>query len=250
VATPKIDIYGGKDPGDVPSYSIPEAAGFLRLPESTLRKWVHGQVYATKGGTRRSRPVVRIPAGRPSTLSFWNLAEAYVLAAITRQHGVALQSTRKALDYVVRELKQPRPLITQDFHTDGIDLFVDRLEQLVDEDPGVKALVNASRQGQLAARDLLAGALERVSRDTNGLIERIYPWIKTVDEPRRIEIDPRRAFGRPVVTGTRVPADELAERFAAGDGVDEIAREFRMDRSLVEGVLQWEMARTQDAAAA
>ncbi|HET6285080.1 MAG TPA: DUF433 domain-containing protein [Polyangia bacterium] len=250
MAAPKIDIYGGRDPRDVSAYTIPEAAGFLRLPESTLRKWVRGQAYATKGGGHRSRPVIHVPASRPWTLSFWNLAEAHVLAAITRQHGVALQSVRKALDYVARELDIERPLITQDFHTDGINLFVERLEKMVDEDPGVKALVNASQHGQLAARDLLVGALKRVSRDTNGLIERIYPWIKTLDEPRRIEIDPRRAFGRPVVTGTRVPADELAERFAAGDGVEEIAREFRMDRSLVEGVLQWEMARTQDAAAA
>ena len=250
MATPKIDIYRGRDPRDVPTYTIPEAAGFLIVPESTLRKWVHGQVYQTKRGNRRSRPVIRVPGSRPSTLSFWNLAEAYVLAAVTRQHGVSLQSARKVLEYVARELKQARPLITQNFLTDGVNLFVERLEAIADEDPGAKALVNASRHGQLAARDLLAGVLKRVSRDTNGLIERIYPWVKTLDEPHRIEIDPRRAFGRPVVAGTRIPADELAERFAAGDGVGEIAREFRIDRSLVEGVLQWEMARTQDAAAA
>ena len=250
MATPKHDMYGGKDPRDLPTYPLPEAARILRLPESTLRKWVHGQVYPTKSGSKRSRPIVRAPAGRPTTLSFWNLAEAHVLGAITRQHGVALQSARKALDYVVRELDEPRPLITEDFYTDGLDLFVDRLEEFADEDPGVKSLVNASRQGQLAARDLLKGALQRVSRDTNGLIERIYPWNKSLDEPKRVEIDPRRAFGRPVVIGTRVPADELAERFAAGDGLEDIAREFRMEQSLVEGVLQWEMARTQDAAAA
>jgi uncharacterized protein (DUF433 family) len=246
----KDNIYGGRDPRDIPTYPLPEAARILRLPESTLRKWVHGQVYSTKAGSRRSRPIVAVSGGRPWTLSFWNLAEAHILAAITRQHGVALQSARKALDYVASKLDRPRPLITQDFHTDGVNLFVERLEQLADDDPGVRSLVNASRQGQLAARDLLKGVLKRVSRDTGGLIERIYPWIKTLDEPRRIEIDPRRAFGRPVVTGTRVPADELAERFAAGDGVEEIAHEFRMDPSLVEGVLQWEMARTQDASAA
>lgn len=151
---------------------------------------------------------------------------------------------------IARELGEPRPLITKDFYADGINLFVDRLEEFADDAPGVESLVNASRHGQLAARDLLKGFLKRVSRDTNGLIERIYPWMKTLDEPKRIEIDPRRAFGRPVVIGTRVPADELAERFAAGDGLEDIAREFRMEPSLVEGVLQWEMARTQDAAAA
>lgn len=245
-----VDIYGGKDPRDVPAYSIVEAAGFLRLPPTTLRHWVYGQAYRTKGGRRRAKPVIQIPAGRPPTLTFWNLAEAHVLAGIRREHGVSLQSTRKALDYVAKELRHARPLIGQDFLTDGISLFVERLESLADQDAGVRSLVNASAHGQLAARQLLEGALARVSRDTNGLIERIYPWIRKLDEPWRVEIDPRRAFGRPVVAGTRVPADELAERFAAGDRLEDIARDFRLDPGLVEGVLQWEMARTQDAAAA
>jgi len=250
VNTKTIDIYGGRDPRDVPAYSIVEAAGFLRLPPTTLRTWVLGQSYGTRAGRRHAKPVIRIPAGYPPTLTFWNLAEAHVLAGIRREHGVSLQSARKALDFVSRELKQPRPLIRQDFLTDGINLFVERLEELAGEDPGVRSLVNASQRGQLAARQLLEGALARVSRDPQGLIERIYPWVKKLDEPWRVEIDPRRAFGRPVVAGTRVPADELAERFAAGDGVEEIAREFHIDRAVVEGVLQWEMARTQDAAAA
>lgn len=246
----KHNIYGDRDPRDVPTYPLSDAARILRLPESTLRTWVNGQAYSTKTGRTRSRPIVSIRPERPWTLSFWNLAEAHILAAITRQHGVSLQSARKALDYVERKLKKPRPLITQDFHTDGVNLFVERLEALADDDPGVRSLVNASRQGQLAARDLLQGVLKRVSRDTGGLIEKIYPWNKSLDEPLRVEIDPRRAFGRPVVKGTRVPAEELAERFAAGDRFDEIAREFRLNPSLVEEVLQWEMARTQDASAA
>ncbi len=250
MTTQTIDIYGGRDPREVPAYSIVEVAGFLRLPPSTLRAWVLGQGYRTRTGHRRARPVIRLPAGRPPTLTFWNLAEAHVLAAIRREHGVSLESTRKALDFVARVLRQARPLIGQDFLTDGISLFVGRLEEYADEDAGVRSLVNASQHGQLAARQLLEGALARVSRDTHGLIERIYPWVKNLDEPRRVEIDPRRAFGRPVVAGTRVPVDELAERFGAGDGVEDIAREFHIERSVVEGVLQWEMARTQDAAAA
>jgi uncharacterized protein (DUF433 family) len=194
--------------------------------------------------------VINIRARQPPILTFWNLAEAHVLAAVRREHGISLQSTRKAVDYVARALKHDHPLIRQDFLTDGISLFIEGLKTMADTDAGVRSLINASQHGQLAARQLLEKALNRVSRDTDGLIERIYPWVKNLDEPPRVEIDPRRAFGRPVVVGTRVPADELAERFAAGDGVEDIARDFRLDRGVVEGVLQWEMARTQDAAAA
>ena len=222
------DIYAGRDPRDVPAYSLAEAAGYLRLPPTTLRQWVLGQKYRTSSGERRTPAVIPIADAGSSTLSFWNLAEAHVLAAIRRQHGVSLQSVRRALSYVAKVMHDKRPLLGRDFLTDGVSLFVDRLESYADQDAGVRSLVNASKDGQLAARALLQGALDRVDRDPAGLIDRIFPWVKDLKEPKRVEIDPRRAFGRPLVAGTRVPAEELSERFAAGDPVEDIAQDFRL----------------------
>jgi hypothetical protein len=86
VTTQTIDIYGGRDPRDVPAYSIVEAAGFLRLPPTTLRAWVLGQTYRTRTGHRRARPFIRLRAVRPPTLTFWNLAEAHAAARAGRLH--------------------------------------------------------------------------------------------------------------------------------------------------------------------
>jgi len=36
VATTTKDIYGGRDPRDVPTYSIKDAARFLIIPSTTL----------------------------------------------------------------------------------------------------------------------------------------------------------------------------------------------------------------------
>lgn len=237
------DIYGGRDPRDVPTYGIRDAARFLMLPTSTLQSWLTGQVYVTRSeGKKRARPVIELLAGRPPLLSFWNLAEAYVLAGIRRHHGVSLQSTRRALEYVGRKLGHKRPLIEQDFLTNGADLFIEKLEQLADQDRTLRALVNASRGGQLAARELLQATLKRVDRDPHGLISRIYPWAGQVEEPKHIEIDPRRAFGRPVVVGTSVPTEALAERFRAGDSLGDLARDFRIATNVVESALRWEMS--------
>jgi len=63
-----------------------------------------------------------------------------------------------------------------------------------------------------------------------------------VEEPKHIEIDPRRAFGRPVVAGTSVPTESLAERFRAGDSLEELAHDFRIATSVVESALRWEMS--------
>jgi hypothetical protein len=142
-----VDIYQGRDPRDVPTYSIREAASYMRLPPTTLREWVSGPAR-----------VIHLAGGRPPLLSFWNLVEAYVLAALRRRHQVPLQRVRKALRFLERELDTERPLIEQEFLTDGLDLFVDYYGKLV----------NASRAGQTEIRSLLEASLERVERDPRG----------------------------------------------------------------------------------
>lgn len=248
--TTKTDIYGGRDPRDIATYTVMDAARFLKLPPSTLRQWIQGGVYRTpRQGEKRAQPVIRPSGHAPVLMSFWNLSEAYVLAGIRRYHHVSLQSVRKALEYVERRLGHDRPLIKQDFLTNGADLFIEKLEQFAD-DPGVKSLVNASKNGQLAARELIGATLRRVSRDPKGLIKLIHPWVNDLDEPRDVEIDPRRAFGRPVVTGTRVPTEELADRFGAGDSIEAISDDFGLTPGAVQSAIRWEMETSRRAAAA
>lgn len=42
----------------------------------------------------------------------------------------------------------------------------------------------------------------------------------------RIEIDPHRCHGKPVVRGTRTPVSVVLGALAAGDSIDEIARDY------------------------
>jgi hypothetical protein len=110
----KVDLYRGRDPRGVPTYGIREAGSYMRLPPTTLREWVTGAArFITPAGSR------------PPLLSFWNLVEAYVLAALRRRHRVPLQRVCKALRFVERELDTARPLIEQEFLTDGLDVFVE-----------------------------------------------------------------------------------------------------------------------------
>ena len=59
---------------------------------------------------------------------------------------------------------------------------------------------------------------------------RLYPFTRlastTAEAPRLIVIDPRRAFGRPVIFGTRIPTGEVFERFKAGDSPDQLTQEY------------------------
>ncbi|HEX9810575.1 MAG TPA: hypothetical protein VGA88_00595, partial [Burkholderiales bacterium] len=102
----------------MPAYSIVEAAGYLRIPKSTLRAWLLGQ--------QSFRPVIDIADRKGRQLSFINLVEAFVLAAIRRQYSIPLPKVRKALDYLRRTFKTSRPLSDEQFATDGVNLFVER----------------------------------------------------------------------------------------------------------------------------
>jgi uncharacterized protein (DUF433 family) len=87
---------------------------------------------------------------------------------------------------------------------------------------------------------VLKGALRRIDRDREGHALRIYPWLREPAEPRFVELDPARAFGRLVIADTSVPTESLAERFRAGDSVDVLAEDYHLDRAKVEAALRWE----------
>jgi hypothetical protein len=68
------DIYGGKDPRTMPSYSIGDASRYLRIPSSTIRSWIVGYTYPVKDGTNFFSPLIYIPTKKlPRLLSFTNL---------------------------------------------------------------------------------------------------------------------------------------------------------------------------------
>ena len=130
-------------PGDarlLPAYTLGEASRYLRLPLPTLRAWAVGRDYATGTGRRRSLPALALAGTKPPMLSFVNLIEAHVLAAITRDYDVPLQRVRRAMTFLGREFESKHPLIDRIFETNRHDLFVREAGKLV----------NVTREGQAA----------------------------------------------------------------------------------------------------
>lgn len=217
-----------RDPRDVPNYTLPEAARWIGMAPNTLRVWLRGQDYPTRSGKKRAQPVIHPAGDEPLGLSFWNLVECSVLATIRKEHAVSLQKVRLALAYVGKTLGMKRPLIEQEFSTDGVGLFVERYGKLID----------ASRQGQLAMREVLAAGLTRIERDAAGLAARLFPWRSDPHEPRVVAVDPRVAFGQPVLASTRIPIEVVFDRFRAGDTISHLAKDYGVDDSKIEDLVR------------
>jgi len=231
--------YQAGDPRLFPAYSVTEAAHYLHMPVGTLRSWLVGRWYPVAKERKRSRPLIQLDDPQGQYLSFVNLVEAHVLAAIRRRHDVRLPKVRSALDYVRRQFKTERPLIEQTFQTDGLDLFVERYGKLI----------NASREGQHAMKEIMGVYLTRIEWDSKGLPIKLYPFTRDTvsdaapkSDPRVVVMNPSVSFGRPVVAGTGIPVASIYERYRAGDSVAELAEAFRLSTSAIEEAIRCEAA--------
>ncbi len=221
------------DPRELPAYSIPEAAHYLRIPLGTLRSWVLGRYYPTEAGPRFFEPIIGLPEPGRGVLSFINLVEAHVLAAIRRKHSVPLPKVRQALRYIEKQFPSTHPLADHWFQTDGLNLFVQKWGQLI----------NISQHGQLVIRRLLEAHLQRIERDPHGLPTRLYPFTRKLEpqEPKVVVIDPFVSFGRPVLAGTGIPTAVIAERYKAGESIDELAGDYGYQRLGIEEAIRCEL---------
>jgi len=171
--------------------------------------------------------------GPKSLLSFTNLVEAHVLDAIRREHGVRLKEVREAIRYMQSRMHVEHPLALRGMVTDGRDLFVRHYAQLI----------NVSQEGQLAMAGILDAYLRRVDWDEAGFAIRLYPFTRKreLEEPKSIVIDPEISFGKPVLVGTGVPTSTVAERYKAGESVEDLATDYDLKRDEIEEAIRCEL---------
>lgn len=204
---------------DTPAYSCLQAAHYVGVPNHTLARWIGEE------------GLIHTPA--PSSLSFNNLAEAHVLKAMRKVHGLSLQSIRNALRELSQFRKSDHPLLEESFETDGVDLCIREQDQVI----------NLSRKGQREIREFVSLYLHRVERDRSGQITNLYPFILAdrADEPKHISISPTVSFGKPVLAGTGISTSVIAGRFVARDSVADLASEYGVPAAVLEDAIRWEM---------
>ena len=218
---------------DIPAYGLSEASHYLGIPKATLRSWVLGRHYPIEAGKQFFRPIIELPDKEKRLLSFVNLVEAHVLEAIRQRHGIKFWRVRGAVEYLEGQLDSRHPLAEQKFVTDGVDLFVEQFGRLV----------NISREGQLAIKELIQTYLRRIERDSAGFPIRLYPFTRErkPDEPKTIVIDPYISFGRPVLAGTGIATTIIAQRYKAGESIEELAEDYGRPTSDIQEAIRSEL---------
>lgn len=214
---------------DLPTYAVSEAAHYLAVPAATVRYWSVGR--------DEYEPLIAVPQYSPTLVSFLNLAELHVLSAIRREHKVKMPSIRRAIQYLSEHARTPidkrHPLIGRELETDGLDLFVEQYGQLT----------NISRAGQTAMREIIKAALRRIDRDPNGVPIKLYPYTRqgTREAPALVVIDPALSAGRPVIAGTGLATQIIAERYKLGESIGDLAYDYERPNEEIEEAIRCEL---------
>ena len=215
----------GQDLRDIPTYTIPEAAGMLAIPRSTMFSWFQ-------------KPSLLKPSamyGDIALLSFHDISEAYILEILRSVYGIRPRAIADMLANAKKETHLKRPLIQADL---GI-VF------------GKLVLVKPKRgrvprhDVDLASRNLmLTGLLDiigkRLPRDNHHAPSRLYPWrlMSQNDDSLPVTVDPDVMSGRAVITGTRIPLTLIAGMKKRGRTISEIAKSYNLEAEAVKKALQ------------
>jgi uncharacterized protein (DUF433 family) len=220
--TPRLDVL------EVPNYGIPEAAAYLHVPISTLRYWTVGEDALIKLATDSHKPL----------LSFKNLVECYVLELLRVSHKVKLRALRYSLRTAFEKYPSKHPFADYNVSTRNNHVYIH-------EDP----IVDLSRGGQLVFSAILGSSLRRVVRNEKGLALQLFPFtrksqlLEEAPSPEVVVINPKVAFGLPVLAESRISTAFLASRYRGGDSVLEIAKDYGRSEREIEEALIWEGAK-------
>jgi uncharacterized protein (DUF433 family) len=201
-----------------------QAARHLRIPESTVYQWMRERA----GYEVMVHSVEPVRQGWPR-LPFAAVIEAYVLRSLRDMH-LGMSKIRAAVAEVRDQFGTPYGLATKRIATDGIDVFVHYL----DPDDLARA---GDRQRPI--REVIQDHLRYITwgSDNNPvrLTLRQYGVAPVV-------IDPRFAWGEPVVESTKVPVEAIVGLWKAGETFETVAGEYGLEREQVEAIVRADAA--------
>jgi uncharacterized protein (DUF433 family) len=208
-----------------PIFTLREAAGYLGVPKSTIHQW------ARPPGEREPLITVFPRHGREATVPFVGFAEGYVLSAF-RRAGVPLQRIRPAVEVLSREIGIEHALASEHLYTDGAEVLFDYASERSDDDLLELVVV---RTGQRQFSEFVRDYLRRISYGSDGWASQVrLPAFGRAD----VVVDPRVAFGLPVVAHGGARVEDLVDRFLAGDTIGSIADDFGVPVDEVEDVIR------------
>lgn len=208
----------------VPLFTIDEGARHLGMPASTLRDWTR-RMAGPAPLVHRVEPCTP----RAASLPFIGVIEAHMLRGF-KELGLSPRELRTSVSRLRKITGDEYALATKRVASDGIDLLVD-MAASADSPEWERA-----RDGQGAIGEVIERYLKFVTWRSSDR----YPLRLTLQayQGADVIIDPRFAFGQPILEREKVRVEDILDAFWAGESYLTIAGEFGVSSSAVEAVIR------------
>jgi uncharacterized protein (DUF433 family) len=195
------------------------------ISRQTVTRWVRGYQYSRKGVIHHSDPLWKpdyVNDDDTIELSFRDLIELRFVKAF-RDVGLSLPTIRECFSRAVEAVRDPRPFSTQKFRTDGRTIFLE-----ITHDIREGELLDLKRR-QVAFHRMVAPSLHDLEFDAE-IVARWYPLGMS---RKSIVVDPKRAFGRPIVSEGGVPTEILSQAIEIEGTPERVAKLYEVPVSAV-----------------
>jgi uncharacterized protein (DUF433 family) len=212
-------------------YTIPEAARFTRVSAGRIRRWLRGYNFYSKDRPHHSPaiwPGQLQPINNNWALGFLDLIEIKCVDSFLKS-GIGWATLRKAHAIGVKTFGQSHPFCTNNFVTDGRDIFAE-----INEGKGEKCLVEIIKS-QKVFKSILTPFFKELEFEGSDVLARWRP----MTTQRLVVLDPTRSFGHPIIAERGVPTECLA-RAAEQGSVKEAAQWYELAENEVRDAIEYE----------
>jgi uncharacterized protein (DUF433 family) len=208
-------------------YSFSEAAHLAEVSVTTVKNWLVG--YTVRG--QEVPPL--FPAKNTAVVSFLQMIEVMVAGRFRKSalggRSVPFRAVRDAYRNAQQLYGIEHPFAHMRLETLG-----GHIVHFLEKDGSAASFQALDIPERWTLPGILRETIDQIDYD-HDLASRWFPIGKTVP----IVIDPRISTGLPIIEGRGVTVQTIRDRFKAGLRIDFIAKDFELDRDLVETALQY-----------
>ena len=225
-----------------PMYTFSEAAQLARVSTSSVRNWLIGY----SGAGREIRPIFTTHDKNRAMVSFLNLIEIVVAGQFRKALHVKYQTVLRAYENAKAIVDSQYP-----FAHARLEPLGPRIVYMVKNRPIGESLQSVDNPAQWSfPMELppLPTEVRQVISEIEYLQDLAAKWFP-VGRDVPIVIDPRISTGIPTILGTGVTIGAIHERFKAGHKIEYLARDYKIEPSVVQTVIQYAMQHSELVAA-
>jgi uncharacterized protein (DUF433 family) len=217
----------------LPAYRCAEAARLVQTAPQTIRRWYEGN--EVPGG--RLRPVR--PVQQADLLSYVQVVDVAFVADY-RRLGVRLDRVRLAHAYLRKTFRVDYPFAQLDVKMDGVSVLGAYVAH--EGRRTLHRLVAGDGGGQWVWPEVIQQRFAQFDYE-HQLAVRWHP--RGRENP--IVVDPRIAFGAPIIGQASIATWVIRERYEAGEEIPEIEDDFGVTREQIAAALAFEGIELQAA---